>query len=387
MKEYEYSNMNIADKEQNKKRILLVVRWPGGGIRTFMRYVYRLFPVESYCFTLIAPNEIEMPVLLEDLAGLDLTYCPVSINPTPMEIFRAVFRQLYSGSIDIVHSQGFTSGICAAIPASIARVPHLLTVHETLNHSQFSGRFGFGKRIAMEAILSLVGTIQSVSYDAQANLLEFFPILRARCLVISNGIDVEPFQNAVPRDLRGELGLGGDYYLVGFLGRFMSPKGFIHLVDAVAQLSEQGLQKRLLVLAFGEGGFIREEKAALKDRGLESFFRFLPFTPDVAGVIKGLDLVAMPSLREACPLLPMETLVCGIPLIASDCIGLREVVKDTPTLMVPVGNSNALADGIRFFMEQDQRQRFIEYAPIAAMRYNVEATATAIQVLIREKVN
>lgn len=377
---------NYADTGR-KKNILLVVRWPGGGIRTFMRYVYRLFPVESYRFTLIAPYEAETPVLLEDLAALDLTYHSVSENPTSMEMLLAVFRQLRSGSIDMIHSHGFTSGICAAIPASIARVPHLLTVHETLNHRQFSGRFGFVKRIAMGAILSLVGTIQSVSHDAQANLLEFFPKLRRRCVVVPNGIDVEQFQYAPPRDLRGELGLGEDCYLVGFLGRFMSPKGFIHLVEAVSQLSEQGLHKKLLVLAFGEGGFIREEKAALRERGLEDFFRFFPFTPDVAGVIKGLDLVAMPSLREACPLLPMETLVCGIPLIASDCIGLREVVKDTPTLMVPAGNSNALADGIRLFMDHNQRQRFIEYAPLAARRYNVEATATALQAIIREKAN
>lgn len=370
-----------------KKRILLVVRWPGGGIRTFMRYVYRRFPPESYRFILIAPDLAETPVLLEDLAGLDLTYCPVSENPTPMELFLAVFRQLISGSIDMVHSHGFTSGICAAIPASLARVPHLMTIHETLNHRQFSGTAGFIKRISMEAVLSLIGTIQSVSHDAQANLLEFFPMLRVQCLVIPNGIDVEQFQKAEPRNLRGELGLEEDCYLVGFLGRFMSPKGFIHLVDAVAQLSEQGLEKKLLVLAFGEGCFIREEKAAIKERGLEDLFRFLPFTPNVAGVIKGLDLVAMPSLREACPLLPMETLVCGIPLIASNCIGLREVVRDTPAMMVPAGNSRALADGIRFCMEQDQRQLFNEYAPLAAKRYDVEATATPIQVLIREMAN
>jgi len=373
---------------EHKKRILLVVRWPAGGIRTFMRYVYRTFPVESYQFTLIAPKYDETSVLLEDLSGLDLTYCPLSENPTPMEFVRVVTRQLISGSIDLVHSHGFTSGNCVAIPAMLARIPHLLTIHETLNQEQFAGYRGIIKRVVMSSVLSLVDIIQSVSHDAEANLLGFFPKLKGQSLVILNGIDAGQFQNASPRDLRGELGIGEDYFLVGFLGRFMSPKGFIHLVDAVEYLSKlQGLHKKLLVLAFGEGGFIREEKAALKERGLEKFFRFLPFASNVAGVIKGLDLVVMPSLREACPLLPMETLACGIPLIASDCIGLREVVQGTPTLMVPAGNGRALAEGIKTCMEQDQRKQFIDFAPIAARRYNVEKTALAIMQLIREKAN
>jgi glycosyltransferase involved in cell wall biosynthesis len=372
----------------NKKTILLVVRWPAGGIRTFMRYVYRRFPVESYRFILVAPDYEETSVLLDDLADLDLTYYPVSDDPSPMELVREASRHMFSESIDLVHSHGFTSGICVAIPAILARVPHLLTIHETLNHRQFSGWLGLIKRLTMEFILSQVGTIQSVSYDAQANLLEFFPSLVRRGLVIHNGIDVEQFQKAVPRDLKGELGLGEDCYLIGFLGRFMSPKGFIHLVDAVALLAEnQSMRKKLLVISFGDGGFIREEQAALKERGLDSFFRFLPFTPNVADAIKGLDLVAMPSLWEACPLLPMEVLTCGTPLIASNCIGLREVVQGTPTLVVPVGDSKALSESIRLCMEQDQRQRFSEFAPLAAQRYDVKVTAAKLIDLIKDKSN
>jgi len=373
---------------EHKKRVLLVVRWPVGGIRTFMRYVYRRFPTELYHFILITPDQAETRVLLEDLASLDLTYSPVPENPTPLELGLAVFRQISSGKIDLVHSHGFTSGICSAIQASLFRVPHLMTIHETLNQSQFSGPLGALKRIAMEAALLLIDTIQSVSHDAQSNLLEFFPLIRKRCLVIPNGIEVERFQKAKSRDLRGELELGDDWYLVGFFGRFMKPKGFVYLVDAVGQYyAQQKGKKKIMVVAFGDGGFIREEKAALAERGLSDYFRFFPFTPNVASVIKGLDLVVMPSLWEACPLLPMEVLTCGIPLLSTDCIGLREVVMDTPSKVVSAGDSKALAEGIQVCIEQDQRQRFIEYAPIAARRYDVTATSAAIQALIWEKVN
>ncbi len=363
--------------------VLLVVRWPGGGIRTFMRYVYSRFPAQIYKFTLIAPDLPETQVLLDDLAGLRLTYCPVSGYPSAFEIAGTVFRLLRTGNFDLVHSHGFTSGTCAALPASLTRVPHLMTSHDVLGKRQFLGRTGLAKRIGMETAFSLIDTIQSVSHDAQANLLEFFPSLRDRCLVISNGIEVGRFQQAEPRNLHKELQVDEDCFLIGFLGRFMSQKGFVHLVNAVAQLAQsKGLHKKFLVVALGEGGFIREEKAALQERGLENLFRFLPFTPNVAGVIKGLDLVAMPSLWEACGLLAMETLICGTPLIASNCIGLREVVEDTPTVVVQAGDSNALAEGIQSCMLQDQRHRFVEYAPFAAQRYDVTITSSKIQDLI-----
>ena len=183
---------------------------------------------------------------------------------------------------------------------------------------------------------NLIDTVQPVSHDAQANLLEQFPALDRRegeLIVNPNGIKVEGLVNADARNLRGELGLGEDAFLIGFLGRFMAQKGFRYLVDAVALLRKKGgLPKRPLVLPFGEGAFIREENQATKDRGLQDYFCFMPFTPNVAGTINGLDVVVMPSLWETCGLLTMEVLVCGTPLNSNDCIRLREVLQETPAV-------------------------------------------------------
>lgn len=383
-------NENARDKvdEVRKKRILLVVRWPVGGIRTFMRYVYRAFDPNLYQFTILGPENSELNVLSNDLEGLDFDIMRVSEYPSSSEILYAASRLLFFGNYDLVHSHGFTSGICTALPAFLFNIPHILTSHDTLSSAQFSGFSGRIKKKIMGIALSMVSVIHSVSEDAQANLLEFFPALAGKsgkCIMLPNGIDSEHFVKAVPRDLRGELGIGEAVFLIGFLGRFLSLKGFIYLVDAIERLVlSEKLPKKPLVLAFGEGGFVREEKAALVVRGLDEYFLFLPFTPNVAGVIKGLDLLVMPSLSEACGLLAMETLVAGTPLITSDCIGLREVVRDTPAYMVPSRDSKALEEGIRLFMEKDMRQPFVDYAPKAAMRYDVATTAASLQALINK---
>jgi glycosyltransferase involved in cell wall biosynthesis len=190
---------------------------------------------------------------------------------------------------------------------------------------------------------------------------------------------MERFVVAMPRDLRGELGLREDVFLIGFMGRFMAQKGFRYIVDAVDLLRmKDGLPKRPLVLTFGEGAFIREEKQAIEKRGLKNYFCFMPFTPNVADTIKGLDVVAMPSLWEACGLLAMEVLACGTPLIGSDCIGLREVIQGTPAIVITKADAADLARALLQEMEKSSKESFLRYCKTAAGNFDVRKTSQSI---------
>jgi glycosyltransferase involved in cell wall biosynthesis len=379
---------NCECSEVAKKiRILLVVRWPVGGIRTFMRYVYRRFDPQIYQLTILGPTHPELDILEQDLVESDVDIYRVSAYPKVYEFSLAIAKLLRQRKYNIVHSHGFTSGIASVLPTAFFRIPHLLTSHDVLGAPQFVGINGFMKRLVMRIVFSQVDAIHSVSNDAQENLFEFFPALskqKNKCIVIANGIESERFISAIPRNLRVEFGLEEDCFLIGFMGRFMSQKGFTYLVEAIEYIAQNGsLRRKPIVLAFGEGGFVREEKVALAKRGLDEYFRFSPFSANIAGILKGLDVVVMPSLWEACGLLAMESLVSGTPLIASNCIGLREVVKETPTSVVPVKDSRALAKEIVHFMEEEGRAPFSDYIQTAARRYDVNTTTKLLQELVQ----
>src|SRR5262245_11771227 len=113
-----------------KHRILLVVRHPVGGIRTFFRYVYRNFAAERYQFTLVAPDLPETRVLLEDLRELNLIYIAVDKNASNKELLGIVTRIIRNETFDLVHSHGFTSRACSFIEAPSIRIPHILTCHD-----------------------------------------------------------------------------------------------------------------------------------------------------------------------------------------------------------------------------------------------------------------
>ena len=370
-----------------KKKVLLVIRWPVGGIRTYIRYVYRTLQAEKWQTTIVAPATDEMRVLLEDLAGMNVQYLHTKENPFITSFTLQIFRELMRNSYDLVHSHGFTSGICAAMPARLIRIKHLVTSHDVIRQNQFSGLRGKLKKKLMGALLSLPAIIQSVSYDAQQNLLENFPSLgkHGKCIVIRNGIEVDRFYDASPRDFRTELGLQEDVFLIGFLGRFMPQKGFRYLVDSIDILrKEKSLPKRPLVLTFGDGGFIREEKLAIRERRLENYFCFMPFASNAAGIIKGLDVVAMPSLWEACPLQPMEVLICGTPFIGTDCVGLREVLQGTPATVIPKADASALARALRRIMEFDRKSEFMGFRKTAVQRFDVTKTSESLLKLYKK---
>ncbi len=97
----------------------------------------------------------------------------------------------------------------------------------------------------------------------------------------------------------------------------------------------------------GWGAFIREYQAYIREKGLTEYFVFIEFQSDVRWILRQINLLAIPSFREAFGLVAVEGLVSGTPIIASNCIGLREVLKDTPARTFETGNSNALASDIR----------------------------------------
>ncbi|HPR73401.1 MAG TPA: glycosyltransferase family 4 protein [Bacteroidales bacterium] len=368
-------------------RILLIIRWPVGGIRTFLRYVLRNFESSIYKFTIIAPEGNELRALLEDLFDLDIEYVYVKENPSSLEFFFSIFRNIFHNRYDLIYSQGFTSGLNAILPAKLRCTPIMLTSHDVFLEEQFSGIIGTLKKICLCIIFPMFDLIHSVSYDAQENLLQFIPVMKLfkkRLIAIPNGIDVERFISGSKRDFKNELGLPDNVFLVGFFGRFMSQKGFKYLVDAIRIIKEFKLKKKPLVICFGESGFIREDRVYIQKEGLDEFFRFLPFTPNISESLKGLDVVAMPSLWEACPLLPMEAMVAGIPIIGTECIGLREVLRASPNVMLPVKNSEAIANALYNEIKKSTKDLMQKYIPEACQRFNVLHQARQLEKIIQD---
>lgn len=366
------------------RRLLTVVRWPLGGIRTYMRYVYRhLGP--DWKITILAADVQESNALREDAKniGAELILAPAS----PLGFLGAVFCTLAQRRHDIIQSQGFISAITACLANLLFRKPHVLTVHGVLEDRLLQCFKGRLKRLVTNWAICSVDAVYAVSEDILAHVRQQVPCLarsKARQVAIFNGIEPEMFADPrKPGEFRRKHGLETELFLFGFLGRFMPQKGLDKIIEALARLEKVALHRDYRLVAVGSGDYKAQYETLAKEKGVAHRIVFLPFQHDVAGVYRDLDAVVMPSNWEACPLQPMEALVSGVPFIASDCIGLREVVRGTPAIVVPDGSPEGLAEAMVDLMRSESEGAFEAFRESAAQRFDVRNTVRDVDELFR----
>jgi glycosyltransferase involved in cell wall biosynthesis len=363
----------MVNKE--KYRILVVLRWLGG-IRTFCRYVYNEFDKEQFAFTFLAPDVPEMKHLLNDLRNLDITYIPAKCDPAHASLdMKTIYKTISEGDFDLIHSQGLTAGFYSAVLAYLRKVPHLMTVHDVFTDGQFIGWKGLIKKSFIPYIVQLIDTVHYVSKSCEKNFLEYVPNIKNKnkMIVVPNGIEVNRFLYSDIISLRKNLLLQKDTFLIGFFGRFMSQKGFRYLIDALWILvNEKKCRKKPMVIAVNDGGFVSQEKRRVAEMGLIEHVVFLPFQPNIASILKGMDVIVMPSLWEACGLLVMETLVSGVPFIGTDIPPIKEMLEGTPGKMIPPRDAKSLAEAIYYELEKPSRKAAEDYSLSAAERFDVK---------------
>ncbi|MDL0429707.1 glycosyltransferase family 4 protein [Marinobacter sp. TBZ242] len=360
-------------------QVVVFARHPGGGIRTYFHYVYGDAALKSHTFKLVTPKSEALQSLVAPLEN-------VSVNSqTPQSAARllgSLIREVVKTRPDLVHSHGFTAGLIAALPLWLMRIPHIITTHDVFMPGQFKGPLGKLKKLIMGWLFGMANVLNPVGEDAAENFRATFPALAAtgKIIAVTNGIRTRAFLGHDSRDLRAEASIPENALVVGFFGRFMAQKGFGVLVNALERWNESRPDRPLHVCCFGWGGFIREEQADIERRRLSEFFHFFPATDLMAGAIRGVDVVVMPSRWEACPLLPMEVMVSGRPLIASNCIGMNEVVEGSPTLVFDVGSVEGLLDRLEEFesRQPEVQAAFDEYRKEAAERFDVSVTSSRL---------
>jgi glycosyltransferase involved in cell wall biosynthesis len=135
--------------------------------------------------------------------------------------------------------------------------------------------------------------------------------------VIPNAIDLSKFAFSPEKRsaTRGELGIDEGTFVVGHLGRFMTQKNHVYLLDIFAQL----LQRRpdsVLLLA-GSGPLIDEVKAKTASLGIQDKVYFLGQRSDADQLYSAFDVLCMPSLYEGLPVVGVEAQASGLPLLIS----------------------------------------------------------------------
>ncbi len=146
-------------------------------------------------------------------------------------------------------------------------------------------------------------------------------------------------------ELRLQLGLAADDFLIGNVGRLDPQKGQRHLVRAIPLLLDRLPNAHLVIV--GGGNLERSLRELAEELDISDRVHVLGARRDVPAVMQAIDLFAMPSIWEGFGIVLLEAMAAAKPIVASRVATIPEVVLDNETgVLVAPGDPVALADAI-----------------------------------------
>jgi glycosyltransferase involved in cell wall biosynthesis len=260
-----------------------------------------------------------------------------------------LFRRLRP---DIVHTHNPKPGLYGRLAARAAGVPGVVNTVHGLYASPEDGMSRKAVVYTLERAASLCSGAELVQNPEDLDVLARLGVPGHKLVLLGNGVDLQRFQPAANddarRQTRGDLGVDRNAVVVGTVARLVWQKGFRELFAAAEQIRDAHPNVVFVVVGGSDpdkaDAISPDELAAAGGRGR---IVFAGNRDDMEHIYPAFDLFVLPSHREGFPRSAMEATASGLPVIATDIRGCRQVVARGETgLLVPPRDSARLAAAI-----------------------------------------
>jgi len=245
---------------------------------------------------------------------------------------------------DIVHHFTIKPVIYGSFAAHILRIPGIINSITGLGHLFIDpGSFTRFLRIIAKIMYRIILPDTRVIFENPEDERTFVEqgLLGAEQshLILGTGVDTERFR---PSEKNNEIPL------VLFSSRILATKGLPEYVEAARILKQKGLKARFVVAGTTDPGnpasISVEQIEAWKDTDVVELWGW---QNDMPSILAQADIFCLPSYREGIPNALLEACAAGLPIVATDVPGCRDVVTDGLNgLLVPVKSPDALATAL-----------------------------------------
>lgn len=316
----------------------------------------RAFAAEGY-------EVIGMSAAGEHVANLEamgIRHVPVpaftrSTNPLQdVRAFVQLVRLLRQVRPDILHTHNPKPGIIGRIAGWLTRVPLVVNTQHGL-YAQPTDRWQRRLPVyAAERVAAMFGDAELVQNPEDVDtLVRTLRIPAHKVRLLGNGIDLARFDpHSVPNSaraaVRDDWGIVTDEIVVGVVGRLVSEKGIVEILEAARLLHDEGSPVRFVIVGPADPGKADAvDGAQMVDARAEGVV-FAGERTDMPECYAAMDLFLTASWREGFPRSAMEAAAMGLPAVATDIRGNRQVVDDGVTgVLVPARDPAGLAAAVR----------------------------------------
>lgn len=231
------------------------------------------------------------------------------------------------------------------LAARMLSIPVVLHLHSAYPERDIKGNFN----IAVANRIIVVSGVLRDNFVGKSKVL-------AKLICIPNGVDMDRFKKN--GGIRKELGIENGIFVIGYIGQMRREKGVSILIESSALVLRKFPNTLFLMVGkdgTGEEGLTDELRKRIKELGLTEHYKFLGKRDDIPEIMNTIDLLVLPSFREALPKVILEAMSCQRCVVASDVGGIPEIIRDGENgLLVPPGDREGLERSVLSVLESDE---------------------------------
>ena len=281
--------------------------------------------------------------------GLGIPYPIPQVNS-----FKPFYKCVNETDLVHVHGHPYLSSLYAAKLGKFTGKPVVLTQHNTFiayeggfwDHIEWLNDATVGKQVLKSAdrIITVSNATKRYVLSLGAN--------PAKTSVLHNGVDIDRFKPKKPiRDeKRRQLGIPNDATVVLTVRRLVYKNGIDTLIETAAKALKQN--PRLIFLVIGTGPDYETVQKNTQQLGISNNFRLTGFVSDIdlPNYYNAADLFVLPSKSgEGLPLVALEAMASGLPVIATNVGGISEIIREDYGNLVPPDSPDSMAEAILEF--------------------------------------
>lgn len=358
----------------------VMYRFDVGGLENGVVNLINTMPPQAYRHVVVALTDItdfRRRIVHEDVQFISLEKPPGHALWMYPRLFR-LFRKLRP---TIVHTRNL-GALEVVVPAWAAGVPVIIHGEHGRDVGDLDGssrKYQWVRRIYRPFVTYFI----ALSRDLEHYLTDKVGTPPSRVQQIYNGVDAKRFYRSAGRSpIDGCPFTDPGLWLIGTVGRMQTVKDQTTLVRAFIRALAMApeLKERLRLVMIGDGPLRAQSLELLEQGGCEGLAWLPGERNDVPEILRGLDCFVLPSLAEGISNTILEAMSTGLPVIATDVGGNRELVQaGVSGELVPAGDVEAMAQSIVTYATDRERARRAGEAGRAAVERQFSLAAMVQQ--------
>jgi glycosyltransferase involved in cell wall biosynthesis len=342
------------------KRILIFAAYFHPHVGGHERIVYELsrrLAQKGYEIDILTCNT-EKTLAYAELDGIHIYRLPCwnalnSTYPIPkpyLTSFR-ILRRLLHKNYDVMNTQTrfFVTSFLGLIFAKLKTTPLVHTEHGTRHSIVVNKIVDLISQAYDHSIGALIVKSATRNTGVSEAACEFLRHLGAtNTQLVYNGVDTTVFKRKEDANCRQKLGISDNDIIITFVGRLIYAKGVQDLISVFPKIGDIAPHAKLLIVGDGPYRATLEDLAHRSTRGYDILLLGQKNQAELTEILSATDVFVNPSYSEGLPTSVMEAASIGLPIIATDVGGTKEIIADYRTgILVKPADTGQLEQKLR----------------------------------------